>query len=555
MDPQSPLPSGPLPLPECLMIIIFSLMTPADQLTAAKVSPEWALAVQKANKEVRKSLIITCYDDLRTTRSLLKPISLHLKPCMLELAKLTTSAESEGQQQHPPPYSLGTVPPSAALATQWNCLPMSAIFSNNDNGNDNNTDCINLVSTIFSAVTDLKLLYNADHFERALALLQRGSWFTSGQATSTSSASASEASLTLIHYHYWISPAEAARLFTALRRLPPVLQRLAIEWQSNLPLRLFAFRPFATRSAPLLSRLKVLTVMLFDRHTTSFLRHLQKAAAFRGRRTPSPPLQLHLLSKTARPEDLFAAHSNSLCRRRRPLHWTLVRYGKRELDFSRDRVPQLCATFPALCSLSISGLSTGAHLTALFASLSSLPALLHLELNVDLSLVFLQEPLQLQVPVSSSVRALDLWLTCASCHDLLPRLWLALMAWALPRLQVLCLKDLRCTACATSLQAALTAHRNFTGGGVTSTTDLEMAAIGCVHQSLQRFQRFQEANAAAAAAAAAAEGRATLPISLMVYDVKEERSLPVSQFLANLLDMLFEMRNPRGGPAAVAAEV
>ena len=553
------------------MIIIFSLMTPADQLRAAKVSPEWALAVQKANKEVRKSLIITCYDDLRTTRSLLKPISLHLKPCMLELAKLTAAAEEgqQQQQQHPPPYSLGTVPPSAALATQWNCLPMSAIFSNdNNNGTNNSTDCINLLATIFSAVTDLKLLYNADHFERALALLQRGSWFTSGQSSASASASASEASLTLIHYHYWISPAEAARLFTALRRLPPVLQHLAIEWQSNLPLRLFAFRPsFTTRSfAPLLARLKVLTVMLFDRHTTSFLRHLQKAAASRGRRRrTSLPLQLHLLSKTASPEDLFAAHSNSLCRRRRPLHWTLVRYGKRELDFSRDRVPQLCATFPSLCSLSISGLSTGAHLSALFASLSSLPALLHLELNVDLSLVFLQEeeeeqeqeeqPLQLQVPVSSSVRALDLWLTSASCHDLLPtRLWLALMAWALPRLQVLCLKDLRCTACATSLQAALTAHRNFTGGGVTSTTDLEMAAIGCVHQSLQRFQRFQEANAAAAAAAAA-EGRAPAPISLMVYDVKEERSLPVSQFLANLLDMLFEMRNPRGGPAAVAAEV
>ncbi len=231
------------------------------------------------------------------------------------------------------------------------------------------------------------------------------------------------------------------------------------------------------------------------------------------------------------------------------LHRALVRYGKRDLDFTFDRVPQLCATFPFLCSLSISGLSTAAHLTALFASLSSLPALLHLELNVDLNLGLQDQPLQqLQVPVSSSVRALDLWLTAASCrHPLLARLWLALMAWSLPELQVLCLKDLRCTACATSLQALT--HRNFTGG---VTTDLE-TAIGCVHQSLQRFQRFQGATAAAAAAAAAAAKGRAMPISLMVYDAEEERTLPVSEFLANLLDMLFQMRN-RGGPA-VAAQV
>ncbi len=131
------------------------MLTPNDQLKAAKMSPRTAILVRAANRRM-KTLVIARSDDFdgEVTKKRINFFSLASKPSM---RVLPTSDEPF------PDYPMTT-----ARLSKWNCLLVDEYL-------DQIT--VELIVTAFSAVIDLKFeKYDNFSYDNLIALLKRPEW-------------------------------------------------------------------------------------------------------------------------------------------------------------------------------------------------------------------------------------------------------------------------------------------------------------------------------------------------------------------------------------------
>ena len=468
-------------------VAVFKQLTPTSQLRAALMSDHCAALVRLANRRVRR-LIVTSWDPA-TSQSLLRPFSLYSKPSMSELVKINSSSNSNNNLLKPEPFIL-----SSSALNRFHCLQLSKLcpsLINLDNGDTVGLLLANSIADLFPALTELKVLTTAEHFEAAISVLSHPRWSTT-TTTKTTTTTTTEttsgpglSSLLVLAYHYWASEDEAGHLFAAINRLRPQLTSLALDWQCDRLPPPPSLRPLL--SGQLLAGLDLLAVNLLPRHTNALVCSLHEVAraVFRrsngDRKIFKDHFEVHLLCN---------GHEALLDRYQLP---GLVRYGKLPLRFAYDRVVDMLWKYSALRSISITGI-TQRNLGWFAYLLSPSKELLHLELEVDLS-GFSHQDMTLAVQQkwlkakykskkrlpwqpsdeNRSVLALDLRLTIDAHSEHTGR-WLNL--WQiLARLQVLNLSSFTCNCCNAGIEPYFNDY-------ALSEQEKEAMVVGCFRQSL-----------------------------------------------------------------------
>ncbi len=340
-----------------------------------------------ANRTV-KTLVITTwnYDELHDLKYRINSFSLASKPSMQPLMKIPGETF--------PDY------PMTTRLNKWNILRLN-IHRLID------TDAIEQIVTIFSAVIDLKFMtFFSMHNDTLVSLLQHPNWQC--QLTNLMVKGTDERdSLRL-----------ARELITAINGLT-ALQLLAFEWDNYTDLP----------DMSILAQLK--TVVFKSTRLGSFLCSLGRNAA------DNADLKVHLLSRNTNALLTFSPH----------LHNRIVRYGWGPFNYTADQVPLLCSQFRSLTSLSLRNIKSS-KVGPLFTDLSQLHQLIHLKFGVDFSEVKEEFPLPAFPLVQlNSVRALELQLHITS-HSQIE--WLNLPR-TMPNLKIIYINFFRCVGCKVKL--------------------------------------------------------------------------------------------------------
>ena len=365
------------------------MLTPNDQLKAAKMSPRTAILVRAANRRM-KTLVIARSDDFdgEVTKKRINFFSLASKPSM---RVLPTSDEPF------PDYPMTTT-----RLSKWNCLLVDEYL-------DQIT--VELIVTAFSAVIDLKFeKYDNFSYDNLIALLKRPEW--ANQLTN----------LMVISFEINSVLPNDRHLVAAINGLS-ALQYLAAQLDNDSNLTILA-------------QLKMIAIDVVN-DPSNILRSLEHYIK------SNINLQVHLLSEYNYTSTLIG-FSKPLCSR-------IVRYGRFYLDWFFKDVPRFCHQFSSLVSLSVKCFGAS-KLGSLFVALSTLPQLVHLGLSLNWSfedeeenqLAEQQPPRRPLVSVElTSVRALNLNLSISSHLHLQ---WLNL-AVTLPRLEAIQLMSFSCDSC------------------------------------------------------------------------------------------------------------
>ena len=338
------------PLPDLVLITLFKMLTPNDQMMASLTSPRCAVLVRSANRNV-KSLVITeqiglyppSLDDIKDE---INCFFLASKPAMQQLINI------------PGEPSFPDYPMTTTHLSKWHCLLIDSIKKID-------TATTEQIVNIFSAVTDLKFIVRFG--ERLFPLLQHPIW---------------QNQLTNLMVD-WIESQEDLELITAINGLT-TLQCLALQWASDSDIP----------ELPILAQLKVVAFNSYHLH--DFLRSFERYAP------DNADLEVHLLSEDTK----------SLLSLSQPLYSRIVRFGRDFLDYSGDLVPRLCSQFRSLTSISINKIGV-TDVVPLFTVLSQLHQLVHLglwlEWKSDQELPPARPLAQL-----NSLRALELYLSITS---------------------------------------------------------------------------------------------------------------------------------------------
>ncbi|KAH9407340.1 hypothetical protein TYRP_012892 [Tyrophagus putrescentiae] len=384
-----------LPISDLSWIAIFQEFTPNDQMKASKMSPRCAVLVRAANLKV-KTLVITDLNienpsDLDNIQNQINYYSLASKPAMRPLMDIP------GEPSFPH-Y------PMTTHLCKWHCLKI-------DSTRQIDTATIEQITTIFSAVTDLKFMTDFQKDERRLvALLQQPNWQC--QLTNL-----------MVGVAWCVYGPVACQLITAINGLTS-LKQLALDC------RYYTAHPDLT----ILAQLKVVAFRSY--RVGTFVRSLERHAA------DNADLQVHLFS-----DDIKGLLSLS-----QPLHRRIVYFelDVRFLDLSD--ATRLCSQFRFLTSL-IMGVIPFTEIGPLFAALSQLHQLVHLELVVDQESDEEgeedeeedEEKLPPARPLAqlNTLRALELYLNIESHSEIK---WLNLPV-TMPNLQTIYIQGFCCVSC------------------------------------------------------------------------------------------------------------
>ncbi|KAH9394770.1 hypothetical protein TYRP_004827 [Tyrophagus putrescentiae] len=236
------------PLPDLVLITLFKMLTPNDQLMASLTSPRCAVLVRTANRIV-KTLLITDTNDANLFRlkDSVDSYSLASIPSMQSLMEIS------GEPSFP------DYPMTTTRVNKWNVLQLSQLRLALD------TATIEQIATIFSAVADLKFItFSGTYCEHLVTLLLHPNWQC--QLTNLMAKGACERDIQV-----------AQELVIAINGLT-ALQQLALHWDNPIDL-------------PDLTILAQLKVVVFDSaKLKAFLRSLEQYA------TDNADLQVHLLT-------------------------------------------------------------------------------------------------------------------------------------------------------------------------------------------------------------------------------------------------------------------
>ena len=398
------------PLVDLSLIAVFKQLTPNDQLKAAAMSPRCKALVRAANRRVKTLIITKLYRDGKKTKASINYFSVNTKPSMI-LVK-------DSHQGVSPNYPMGD------RLSKRSCLQLNLIAQI-----DSTT--IEQIFNVFPALTDLKFIYfdnkqglckrNFNHqFEHLLALLEHP--YCTKQLTSF-----------MLFDDHRISDEQANRLFTAINGLT-ALQHLALYWSSfvNIP------------DMPILGQLKTVQLNLHSvlyKSAELFFRSLETNV------TTNVDLKVDF-SCSKGGAYYLPTFSNLLCNR-------IVRFFA---DYAHI-VPFEYHPFPSLTSLTVTNLRTS-HVGPLWAALSQLKQLIHLELKVDFEKRTENHPIpEHSLPPRplaqlNALRALDLTLIRTS-HSQVS--WLNLQ-WTAPNLQAIHLSELFCRSCYKTQQRTKISH-------------------------------------------------------------------------------------------------
>ncbi len=365
-------------------------------MKASKMSLRCAVLVRAANLTV-KTLVITDLNienpsDFDNIINQINYYSLAFKPAMRPLMDI------------PGEPSFPNYPMTTHLC-KWH-------FLNIDLARQIDTATIEQITTIFSAVTDLKFLTVLQKDDKHLvALLQHPNWQC--QLTSL-----------MVYKTWWKSDQQGCELFTTINGLTS-LKQLALDCCY------YTAHPDLT----ILAQLKVVVFRLYSVGT--FVRSLEQYA------TDNTDLQVHLFS-----DDIKGLLTLS-----QPLHHHIVHFGDGVwLDHLYDWT-RFCSQFLFLTSFSIC-LNQLTEVGPLFTALSQLRQLVYLEL-----LVFPKSdeegeedeeedeevlpPAPRPLAQMNSLRVLDLYLTITSHSEIK---WLNLPV-TMPNLQTIYIQGFCCASC------------------------------------------------------------------------------------------------------------
>ncbi len=333
-------------------------------------------------------MTFTCSANLEFASKKINGICLASKPSM----QLTNSAPSFAD------YPLMT-----GRLSKWNSLQIEQL--------EFDYWTVEQIVSIFSAVTDLKLLVNSSHQIAFLAvLLTHCQW--RGQLTELLFFIFDETAIT----------DQFSCFLTAINGLSS-LQALAIKIPHAVE------EILGLNNLKALAWLKVVSVKIDSWFVPLFMRSLERYAA------DNAHLQVHLFS-----------NGNSLLNLDEPLRGRVVRYVNSGVEDHANSIPFLCRHFSSLTSLTLFTQKPAEEMETLFQAVAQLPNLVHLEL-----VAFFPESPSVEEerlpfrPLTQlpSVRALDLFLLINS-HAQVE--WLNL-GWTLPNCQAIHLRLFSCKAC------------------------------------------------------------------------------------------------------------
>ncbi|KAH9402788.1 hypothetical protein TYRP_015545 [Tyrophagus putrescentiae] len=363
------------------LISVFKMLTPNEQLVASEMSPRCAVLVRAANRRV-KTLVITALNNGKShnLKYNINSFSIASKPIMQLLKAIPGETF--------PDY------PMTTHLSEWNILRFDQLRLID-------TDTIEQIVTIFSAITDLKFMNSdSDNINILVFLLQHPNWQC--QLTNL-----------MVNGTCWMGSQLVGELIPAINGLT-ALQLLVLDWDdySEVP------------DLPILAQLK--TVVFSSNRLSTFLRSLERNAA------DNAHLEVHLISDDT--EALFTLSQ--------PLHSRIVFYQENPLDYTNDQVPLLISQFRSLTSLTFWSVEP-TEVGPLFSDLSQLHQLIHLNIGVDFSENEEEElpPLPAR-PLAqlNSVRALELRLRINS-HSQVE--WLNL-SQTMPNLKTIYIDYFRC---------------------------------------------------------------------------------------------------------------
>ncbi len=380
------------PLPDLVLITVFKMLTPNEQMKASKMSLRCAFLVRAANRTV-KTLAITDQNVessiiLDFIKDYINLYSLASKPAMQQLM------DTPGEPSFPD-Y------PMITHLSKWHCLEIDS---------KGQIDCsvIEQITTIFSAVTDLKFMTGSKkNGKHLVSLLQHPNW----QCQLTS--------LLVDNMNYVGKRVDPELITTTINSLP-ALKQLALDWRNHTDL------PHLT----ILAHLKA--VAFNSDNLRAFVRSLEQYA------TENADLQVHLLS----------ADIEGLLSLSQPLHSRIVHFEHPYVAFvpflNLSYATRLCGQFRSLTSLTIKSIQF-TEVVQLFTALSPLHQLVHLVLVVkresDEKLPA-RGPPRLQAQMNS-LRALELDLDISSHSD---ADWFNL-PWTMPNLQTIYIQKFSCASC------------------------------------------------------------------------------------------------------------
>ncbi len=402
------------PLPDLCLIAIFQLQTPNDQLKASKMSPRCAVLMRAANRQV-KALVISGEFYIALNNRLINSLLFASQPSMKQLKNAGESF---------PDY-----PMAITHLSKWNCLHLSYYETLEQSDIDH-------IADIFSAVTDLKFIYESNN-KNLVALLQHPQW--ANQLINLMVVDSGEYSR--------FNSTQSTNFYIAVNKLS-ALKCLAIKMRDG-----------TMPNMPVFNKLKVILVE-FHLNIEHFLYSLERNAF------NNVDLQVHLLTNDI----------GKVLHLSEPVRRLIVRLGKRQFSYSSAIVLPLCDQLSALTSLDVIIHST--EVVALFTSLTQLSQLVHLFLNVDFDVIFPNEqplpPLTVQL---TSVRAVDLHLRITAHSEVK---WLNLQ-WTMPNLQVINLQNIHCTSCDIRLINYLRDEYN------EYSTPSSYAAVKCLRATFTRL--------------------------------------------------------------------
>ena len=378
------------PLPDLVLITVFKMLTPNEQMKASEMSLRCAFLVRAANRTV-KTLAIT---DQNVENSRI----LDLIKGYINLYSLASNPALQPLMNTPDEPSFPDYPMTTHLS-KWHCLKIDS---------KGQIDCsvIEQITTIFSAVTDLKFMTGSKkNGKHLVSLLQHPNW----QCQLTS--------LLVDNMNYVGKRVDPELITTAINSLT-ALKQLALDC------RYYTDLPHLT----ILAHLKA--VAFGSDNLRAFVRSLEQYA------TENADLQVHLLSADI--EGLLS----------QPLHSRIVHFEHPYVDFvpflNLSYATRLCGQFRSLTSLTIKSIQF-TEVVQLFTALSPLHQLVHLVLVVkresDEKLPA-RGPPRLQAQMNS-LRALELDLDISSHSD---ADWFNL-PWTMPNLQTIYIQKFSCASC------------------------------------------------------------------------------------------------------------
>ena len=348
------------------LVAVFKMMKLHDRLTACKVSPHWFDLVRVANHSEHSLTILGggSTADLQAYLFRINSLSIASKPS-IRMLTYHSGGDGDGEGETGRPLFPVT------RFTDWNSLLFGAAEGPYKAELDSAT--VETIVSVFPHITELTFaVYRNANYEHLIDMLTHRRW------------NQQLARLTLVDHHQCrISAAMNRILFATLNTL------------ASLKVLAFSLFPQCQLyDLPLLAQLDEVAVCVDDAVLPTFLQSLERHA--------DANLALQVAIRSDATEHLFTLSGH--------LRNRLVRFCNTKLGYSSNSVPLLCANFRQLTTLSIYS-HTSRILKSLFADLTQLPYLFHLDISID----FRYECDAVHhLAVLPSVRALDLQLFITS---------------------------------------------------------------------------------------------------------------------------------------------